>query len=212
MAKRLKTEIYQIELSKWTELVGQGSQNAVSGLSEMVGSQIRITAVDLKIVPVYQAADLVGGPENEVVTISLIMSGGATGHIMLVYPVQVAFGLVDMMLGQPQGTTNELGELEASTLSEMGNITGTFFLNSVGDNTGLRLIPTPPSVMLDMAGACLDTALAEVMQDRDEIFAMETIFSTEDREITGTLLVMPTKDFMDVMIRHREAFSRIEWS
>lgn len=211
MAKELKSEIYKVELSKWTELVGQGSQNAVSGLSEMVGSQVRITATDLKVVPVHQAADLVGGPENEVVTISLIMSGGATGHIMLVYPVEVAFGLVDMLLKQPAGTTQELRDMEASALSELGNITGTFFLNSVADNTGMRLIPTPPSVMVDMAGACLDTALADVMRDRDEIFAMETIFSSEDREINGTLLVLPTADFMDVMIRHKDAFSKTKW-
>jgi len=203
--------IRNVELSRWTELVGMGTQNAVVGLSEMVGTKIRITALGMKIIPVQNAADLVGGPENEVVVIYLAMNGAASGHIMLAYPIRVAFGLVDMMLHQPQGTTTELGELEASVLGEMGNITGSFFLNSVADNTGLRLMPSPPAVIVDMAGAVLDSALAGIMAHRDELFAMETVFSSDDREITGTLLVLPTEEFMDVMIEQNRQYARVKW-
>ena len=203
--------VYDVELSRWAELVGQSTQNAVSGLSAMMGINIRVTALDLKVISVDDAANLVGGAENEAVVIYLGISGGATGHIMLVYPLRVAFGLVDMLLGEEPGTTCELGELEASALQEMGNITGTFFLNSMGDNTGIILMPTPPTVMVDMAGAIIYSALSDIMMDRDELFAMETIFSTDDREIVGTLLVLPTADFMDVMIEQKRQFSRVQW-
>ena len=130
---------------------------------------------------------------------------------MLVYPERVAFGLVDMLLALETGTTNELGDLEASALQEMGNITGTFFLNSMGDNTGIVLMPTPPTVMVDMAGAILYSALSDIMMDRDELFAMETVFSSDNREIVGTLLVLPTSDFMDVMIEQKKQYSRVQW-
>ena len=69
-----RTEIYEIELSRWAELVGLGTQNAVVGLSEMVGAKIKITALDLKVIPVTKAAELVGGPENEVVIIIFIFN------------------------------------------------------------------------------------------------------------------------------------------
>ena len=63
----------------------------------------------------------------------------------------------------------------------------------------------------DMAGAILDAALAEVLMDREELFAMETVFSSGAQEICGTLLVLPTAEFMDVMISHKEQFSRVQW-
>lgn len=211
MAESQMTGVYDVELSRWAELVGQSTQNAVSGLSAMMGIHIRVTALDLKVVPVDNAADMVGGAENEAVVIYLGIVGGATGHIMLVYPLRVAFGLVDMLLGQETGTTCELGELEESALQEMGNITGTFFLNSMGDSTGIVLMPTPPTVMVDMAGAIIYSALSDIMVDRDELFTMETIFATDDREIVGTLLVLPTADFMDVMIKQKEEYSRVQW-
>ena len=206
-----RSGVYEVELSRWTELVGQGTQNAVLGLSEMVGVKIRVTALDLKEIPVGSAAELVGGAENEVVVIYLGITGGATGHIMLVYPIHVAFGLVDMLMGKEAGTTQDLGELEASALQEMGNITGSFFLNSMADNTGMQLMPTPPTVMIDMAGAIIDAALAEIMAERDELFAMETVFSTDTRDITGTLLVLPTSEFMDVMLEQNRKYSRVQW-
>ncbi len=191
------SQIYEVEMSRWAELVGQGTQNAVSGLSQMVGVNIKITALDLKVIPVANAADLVGGAENEVVVIYVGIVGGASGHIMLVYPLPIAYGLVDMMMGEAPGTTQELGEMEASALQEMGNITGTFFLNSVAENTGLTLMPTPPTVMVDMAGAIIDAALAEIMEKREEMLAMETVFATDSQEIVGTLLVLPTSELED---------------
>ncbi len=211
MDQEQKSGIYEVELARWTELVGEGTHNAVAGFSEMVGVQIRITALDLTVVPVEKAPDMLGGAANEVVAIYVGIEGGATGHILLVYPINVALGLVDMMMGEEPGNTQELGEMEESALQEIGNVTGSFFLNSMADNTGIRLMPTPPTVMMDMAGSILDTALAEIMMNRDELFAMETVFSTDDLNITGTLLILPTADFMDVMIQQKQSYARVKW-
>ncbi|MDD5092897.1 MAG: chemotaxis protein CheC [Dehalococcoidia bacterium] len=202
MEKSSKSGLKEIDVGKWAELVGQGTQNAVHGLSGMVGVEIKTVALDLKVIPAAKAADLVGGPENEVASIYLMITGAATGHIMLIYSKEVAFGLVDMLMGQQVGTTKELGEMESSALGEMGNITGSFFLNSVADNTGLRLMPSIPTVMIDMAGSILDSAVADVLQDHDELFAMEAIFAVGNQEISGTLLVLPTAEFMEVMVEH----------
>ena len=203
--------IREVELARWTEFVDGGIRNAVSGLSDFMGVDITVTAIDLKIIPATQVADLVGGVENEVIVSYVAMTGGATGHIMLIYPIPVAFGLVDMLMGEEPGTTDDLGELEYSALQEMGNVTGSFFLNSIADNTGVRLMPSPPTVMMDMAGAILDAALADIMMDREEMFAMETIFATKEREIRGMLLVLPTADFMDIMMKHKKEYAKVQW-
>ena len=206
-----KTGIHEVELARWAELVDAGIRNAVSSLSDFMGVDIKVTAIDLKIIPVTQIADLVGGVENEVIVSYVAMTGGATGHIMLIYPIPVAFGLIDILLGEEPGTTDDLGELEYSALQEMGNVTASFFMNSVADNTSIRQMPSPPTVMMDMVGAILDVALIDVMMDRDEMFAMEAIFATKERDIRGMLLVLPTAEFMDIMIKHKKEYSQVGW-
>jgi chemotaxis protein CheC len=84
-----------------------------------------------------------------------------------------------------------LSELEKSALGEMGNVMGTFFLNTIADRTHCELRPTPPSVAMDMTGALLDAPLAEIMMETDEIVLVDALFGTQDRQISGTFVVMP---------------------
>ena len=58
-------------------------------------------------------------------------------------------------MGCPIGETQELGGMEASTLGEMGNVTASASMNSLADSTGLRLMPSIPTVMEDMAGSLM---------------------------------------------------------
>lgn len=180
----------------WSNLVIKGITNAMTGLSQMVNQDIRISALSIKQVPAKSMPERLGGPEQPVIGIYLTFSGTANGHLMLVHQPELAYSLVDMLMGNPQGTTNCLEAVEQSALGEMGNITGTFFLNAIADTLGITLMPSPPLVMCDMAGAVLDIALAEVLQQSDEVFVAEAEFFTSDRQISGTFLVMPNPNFI----------------
>ena len=119
--------------------------------------------------------------------------------MFLLYSPPTALALVDLLLGQPPGTTTDLDEMEESAMGEVGNIMGSFFLNALSDATGLTLQPSPPAVMTDMAGAILDVAMADILQESDDALVVETSFSTEDRQIEGTLLMMPSPDLLRVL-------------
>lgn len=190
------------ELAVWTWMVSRGITNSLSGLSQMVGQEISVTALDIKQVPAKIAADLLGGPEELVVGIYLTVHGDATGHLMLVHNPKIAFDLIDIQLGLAPGSTQNLGEMELSILGEMGNITGSFFLNALADATNLTLTPSPPSVMVDMAGAVLDIALTKIMQKQDDVLAAKTVFGTINQQMNGTFLIMPTMDFLNVILKH----------
>ena len=189
------------ELSIWTWLVSRGIANSLAGLSQMVGQELSVTSLDLKQFPAKDAATLLGGPENLVVGIYLTISGDATGHLMLVHDPKIAFKLIDMQLGLPPGSTQSLDEMERSVMGEMGNITGSFFLNALADATNLTLIPSPPAVMVDMAGAILSIALTEIMQEQDDVLAVRTTFCTANQQMDGTFLVMPTMDFLRTILK-----------
>ena len=189
-------------LKACSELVSQGSANAVSGLSQMIGQEIRVTSMNARLVPANDTPDLIGGWEALTLGVYLAVTGCAEGHMFMVYEPQTAMALADLLMGNPPGTTQSLDEMEVSALGEVGNIMGSFFLNSLADNTNSQLQPSPPAVMMDMAGAILSVALANILQESDDALVVETCFSTEDRQIAGTLLIMPSPELLRLMLEH----------
>ncbi|MFQ6027968.1 MAG: chemotaxis protein CheC [Dehalococcoidia bacterium] len=185
-----------------SELVSQGSINAVSGLSQMIGQDISVTSISTRRIPANETPDLIGGWEQLTLGVYLAVSGDAEGHMFLVYEPKTAMALADLLMGDPPGTTQSLDEMEASALGEVGNVMGSFFLNSLADNTNSQFQPSPPAVMMDMAGAILNVALANILQESDDALVVETSFSTDDQQINGTLLVMPSPDLLRVMLEH----------
>ena len=183
-------------LKEGARLVLLGSQNAVAGLSEMVDQEIEMTAVSVQQIPVDDVPNLCGGREQMVVAIYLAVTGATAGHIFLVYPPKTAMSLVDLLMGEEPGTTQEISEMEASALGEMGNIMGSFYLNALGNASGLVLMPSPPAVIMDMAGSILDVGLADILQESDDALVVEAIFATKDRKITGNFLVLPSPAFL----------------
>jgi chemotaxis protein CheC len=171
------------------ELFSGGVNNAVTGLSKMVGRDIKIANISCRKVPVKDIPDLFGGPEAYIVGVYLAISGDTSGHIFVAYEPKVAFELIDMLLGQDPGSTGQLEDMERSVLGEVGNIMGSFFLNYVSDNTNVRLQPSPPAVMMDMAGAILDSTLASIIEYSDYVYIIETVFGTLDRHVVGNFMV-----------------------
>jgi chemotaxis protein CheC len=200
------------DIAIWTWLVSRGIVNSLSGLSEMVGHELSVTSLDLRQYPAKDAAALLGGPENTVVGIYLTIDGDATGHLMLIHDPKIAFELIDMQMGLPPGSTKKLEEMELSVLGEMGNITGSLFLNALADASGLNLVISPPVVMVDMAGAILGIALTKIMQEQDDVLVIKATFGAGDRQIDGIFMVLPTSEFMDVVLKRPKAESvRMEY-
>jgi chemotaxis protein CheC len=194
--------LYKDEMRVWSNLALKGMDNAMAGLATMVNQQIKIKSLSLRQVPVREASHLVGGPERLVIGIYLTFTGDATGHILLVHQPEVAFAIIDMLLGNAPGSTKSLEEMEQSALAELGNVIGSSYLNAIADSLGLSLRPSPPDVILDMAGAIMDVAVVEIVQESEDVFVSETTFGTDDRQVSGTFLVIPSVSFLKIVHEH----------
>ncbi len=161
------------EIAVWEGLVKKGMTNAINGLSQMVGRDFQINSIGIRKIPAKEMPYVLGGPERMVIGVYITFSGASNGHILAHQP-EFAYSILDLLIGNPPGTCKGLDEMTQSALGEMGNITGTFFLNAVADSLGILLEPSPPVVLLEMAGAILDIALAEILTERDDVFIAET--------------------------------------
>ncbi len=173
-----------------TKLVSKAMANAVSGLSGMVGKEVQISGFDVKKVRVKDVPYEFGGPEALIVGVYLQIKG-RTGHMFVGYEPEVAAKLIDMLLGQAPSSTLQLSEMEQSVLGEIGNLMGSFFLNALAEGVGDSLLPSPPAVMVDMAGAILDVPLSRLLEQEEEIPIVTASFGTQDKQIDGRFLIVP---------------------
>jgi len=184
-------EINQELFNLLQSVAKEGLTNAATGLSTMIGTNLRVDNPCVKMINVKEIPVALGGPENEAVGIYLKSEGDMSGHFMLVIPYIKALELVDMLMEVPPGTTAELGSLERSALAEVGNLTTAFFLNAVAALTGVAARPTPPAVMVDMVGAILDVIVAATGGIGDYVLTFQASFICKDRSVQSDFWVIP---------------------
>jgi chemotaxis protein CheC len=167
-------------------------------LAEMSGRPIRISAPSVRRCSPDEVVRMAGGAELIVVAVYLGISGALSGHALLILEPDSArrlagFLLDDLGARRRAGATEaiELDTLERSALGEIGNVAISAFLNDVGRHASLAVLPTPPQVVVEMAGAVIDAAVSDVVGDQDRVLAAHTIFHDGADRIHALLLVLP---------------------
>ncbi len=178
-------------LSTFQTIATEGIHNAARGFSGLVGQTLTVAKPTVSLVPLCQIPNMSGGPESEAIGVYLRAEGDLTGQIMMIIPYPKALELVDLLLGESQGTTTQLGSFERSALAEVGNQAGTFFLNSIAGITKKSIRPTPPAVMVDMVGAILDIIVATNGGISDRVLMLHAEILNGDRSIDANFWVIP---------------------
>lgn len=178
----------------------EGILNAAKGMSDMVGEQLTVSQPLVKRIPIREIPNLLGGPEAEAVGIYLRVEGQIGGQMMLVVPYPKALELVDLMMSAPIGTTQTLGSIERSALQELGNLTGSFFLNAVAATTGLNSRPSPPAVLVDMIGAIIDIILATSDTLSETVLMLQAKFMRDGREADADFWIIPDRNTIENMV------------
>lgn len=172
-------------------IASAGIYNAAVGFSSLLGQKLTTTQPTVEVIPLLDIPKIVGGLENEAIGIYLRAEGDMSAQIMLIIPYQRALELVDLLMGLPPGTTTQLGTLERSALAEVGNMTGTFFLNAIASITNSSIRPTPPAVIVDMIGAILDIIIATSGGVSDQVMLLQTKFFDGERSVDTSFWVIP---------------------
>ena len=182
-----------IQLDALREVANIGAGHAATALSQMTGGTIMISVPTINIARLEEVPPQVSGPEEPVAAVLMHMLGDLTGRTLLVFPKPTAIRLSEMMLRRAQGTSTDLGELEQSAIKEAGNILSGAYMNALSDFMGLMLLPSPPSLAIDMSDAVLTTAYLQFGTDRDYVFCVESEFHLQDfnERLRGFFLLLP---------------------
>jgi len=196
-----QTSFNQAFLEKLGMVARDGIHHAASGFSGMVGRTIQFNHPVVRLVPVLSIPEIVGKLEDDAVGIYLRFTGDLAGQIMMIIPHQKALELVDWLLDVPSGTTQNLGQLERSALGELGNLCGSFFLNSMAGKVNADFRPSPPAVMVDMIGAILEIVVVTTGGISEQALLVQANFMDGSRSVDADFWVIPDLNSLQDLIK-----------
>jgi chemotaxis protein CheC len=192
-----------MQLDALREVANIGAGHAATALSTMTGGTIMITVPTINVARLEDVPPQISAPEEPVAAVLMHMLGDLTGRTLLVFPKPTALRLSELMLRRPQGSSKELGELEQSAIKEAGNILSGAYMNALSDFMGLMLLPSPPSLAVDMSTAVLTTAYLQFGSDKDFVFCVESQFYMKevDEYLRGFFLLLPDFASLQAILR-----------
>jgi chemotaxis protein CheC len=190
-----------LQLDALREVANIGAGHAATALSQMTGQTIMISVPQINIAPLEDIPNQVGSEEEPVAAVLMKILGDLTGLALLVFPQQTALRVAGLMM-KKNGVT-ELDEIGQSALREAGNILSAAYLNALSEFMGMILLPSPPSLAIDLSDAVMSATFLEVAQGAEYVFCVETEFHLKElnERLRGFFLLLPDLGSLTAMLR-----------
>jgi chemotaxis protein CheC len=190
-----------LQLDALREVANIGAGHAATALSQMTGLTIMISVPKLTVAPLEEVPNQIADREEPVAAVLMKMLGDLTGFTLLVFPKPTALRLAGLMLKRTD--VSEFGELEQSALKEAGNILSAAYLNALSEFLGMILLPSPPSLAIDLSGAVLSSTYMEIAQGAEYVFCVESEFHLTElgERLRGFFLLLPDVGSLTTILR-----------
>ncbi|MCU0647207.1 MAG: chemotaxis protein CheC [Gemmatimonadaceae bacterium] len=192
-----------IQLDALRETANIGAAHAATALSQLTGATIMIKVPAIQIIRIDGLVSQFSAEEEPVAAVLMSMLGDMSGRTLLVFPHLTVLRLTELMLRRPATDGAPLSPLEQSAIKEAGNILSGAYLNALSEFLGMMLLPSPPSLAIDMSEAVLSSAYLQFAEDPDAILCIESEFVLTQTETTlrGLFVLMPDPSSLQVMLR-----------
>jgi chemotaxis protein CheC len=192
-----------LQLDALREVANMGAGHAATALSQMTGGTIMISVPRLHVTRLTDVTPQFSAMEEPVAAVLLDMLGDLTGRTLLVFPKPTVMRMSELMLRRPAGSSVALGELERSAIKEAGNILSGAYLNALSDFMGMVLLPSPPTLVVDMSSAILTTTCLGEAFATDYVFVVETEFFMQDvnERLRGFFFLLPDPASLHAILR-----------
>ncbi len=197
-----KRDLEALQLDALKEVANIGAGHAATALSQLTSRRIMIDVPKVQICTIEEAASAVGDG-GVVAAVLMQVLGDLTGRSLLLFEKNLALQLADMLLTREPGTTKVFAELEQSALKETANILTGAYLNGLSDMLGLMLIPSVPSLAIDLSAAILSTAYLDFTYEQGTVIILDTRFRFDpgDASMSGHFVLLPDPASLEVILK-----------
>lgn len=190
---------YQFDILK--EIGNIGSGNAATSLSLLLNGRINIDVPTVKITNVEGISTILGGPENHVAGVLVLMKGDLEGMLLFLLEIGAVNHLLESLLNEKVSRLENISEMGISALTEISNILSGSYINALSQLLDYRITLEMPRIAIDMVGAILNYPASVFGIMGDEIMFIEECFHSGDKVFNSNLLIMPEPCSLDRMFK-----------
>jgi chemotaxis protein CheC len=97
-------------------------------------------------------------------------------------------------------TNRPLSEMDESALLEVGNIMVSAFLDATAELLGFVMLPSPPALTIDMAHAAMQSLIAQMQEETNEVLLFSTELTCEEYKVDSDIIMMPERSTLNKII------------
>ena len=172
------------------ELGNIGAAHAATTLSQMLSSTVSMSVPAIKAVDLSELGNHIGDESAAMVVFELQGEIPHGGFIIFYITRESAMRLTNTMLGMTD-MDREFNEMDQSALLEVGNIMVSAFLDATAELLGFIMLPSPPALSIDMAHAAMESLIAQLGEEVDEVLLFSTELICEEHKIDSDIIMLP---------------------
>jgi len=192
-----------VQVDAMQELGNIGAAHAATTLSQMLSSTVEMSVPKIKVVDISELAEHIGEEPAALVVFELQGEIPHGGYIIFYISRKSAVRLTNTMLGLTD-TDRPLNEMDESALLEVGNIMASAFLDATAELLGFVMLPSPPSLAIDMAHAAMQSLIAQMQEEIDEVMLFSTELVCEEYKIDSDIIMMPETSTLKTFVERLE--------
>jgi chemotaxis protein CheC len=185
------------------ELGNIGAAHAATTLSQMISSPVEMSVPKITVVDVAELANHIGEESAALVVFELQGEIPHGGYIIFYISRKSAVYLTNTMLGLTD-PDRPLNEMDESALLEVGNIMASAFLDATAELLGFIMLPSPPVLTIDMAHAAMQSLIAQMQEDIDEVMLFSTELFCAEHKIDSDIIMMPETSTLKTFVERLE--------
>lgn len=197
----MQQELSALQSDALREMGNIGSGHAATALSKLLDETVMLDIPKVRILTVEELAKEMTVQKSDPVMVGIFQKiyGKVNGSILITLPREHAFKLVDIMASRSKGETKLLGIMEVSILEEVGNILTGSYLTALSNLTGLVLLPSVPTAVVDSLSSLLDRVMTNTEGKATRAILIETGMSVLMLDLLGCVYLFPTEESVQVI-------------
>lgn len=181
------------------EIGNIGVGNAATSMSNLMNKNITMNIPYVHLLTINEIMDIVGGPEEIIVTTFCKMKGDISGTVYFVLSMEEASLIAKQMLQDETveiTIVEDMNDMVTSALREVANIVIGSYISALADFTNMQIQTTIPFLSVDMAAATLVTGLLEFSRESDHAILIGSKFFGEEmvEQAKSHFLLVPDLD------------------
>lgn len=189
-----------MQLDALREVGSIGAGHAATALSQLVDRLVMLQVPTIEVIDVCAVPYVFGGPEQVVCAVYARLLGDIGGGVLFFATETSALSLVDLLCGRTVGETRVLGVDEEAMLGHAASILISAYLAAIARMADIDVAPSSPVMVVDMAGAILQEAVAEIDMRAEQAVLVRTAFLNEKNSVDAALFFLPDPDSLAIIL------------